>query len=132
MSEKEKSIQEALQRFAEAMHILAEEELAGKAEGVKATEQPNPTKGATCTLTDEDMAAIMGINMSDRVELRKPKQTYPEKLAADHWGYVDALFAVHGVNEKAREVIGFHYKSAMVHGFKHGVEFAIGEESDEE
>ena len=109
------------------------EDLSEKAEGVKvATEQPKPPKGATCKLTDEDMAAIMGINMSDRVKLRKPKQTYPEKLAADHWGYVDSLFAVHGVNEKAREVIGFHYKSAMVHGFKHGVEFALNEESENE
>ena len=119
----------------DALNRRMAEELSEKAEGVKvATEQPKPPKGkhgATCKLTDEDMAAIMAMNAGG-VKLREPKQTYPEKLAADHWGYVDSLFAVHGVNEKAREVIGFHYKSAMVHGFKHGVEFALSEESENE
>ena len=57
---------------------------------------------------------------------------YAEDLAAAHWKYVDSLLAVHGLNERTRAAIGFHYISAMVHGFKHGVEFAIGEEIDEE
>ena len=45
-----------------------------------------------------------------------------EKLAADHWKYLEGLLESHNVDEKAVEAIGFHYRTAMVHGFKHGVE----------
>ena len=174
MGEKEQSIQAAMLWFAEAMRILAEEELAEKAGEMKAErEKPKPPKGATCTLTDEDMAAIMAMNAGrgDSLEpaklnpwseairkrnaedlesllqtnpgrvtpmappddlseaARETESFYAEELAAAHWKYVDSLLAVHGLNERTRAAIGFHYRSAMVHGFKHGVEFALSEES---
>ena len=47
-------------------------------------------------------------------------------LAAAHWDYIEKLFT-YGI-PKARladgaiEVIGFHYRTAFIHGYKHGKE----------
>jgi len=43
-----------------------------------------------------------------------------EFLADEHWGYVEQILYNHGVDEKEVERIGFHFKSAMIHGYKHG------------
>lgn len=48
----------------------------------------------------------------------------PEQLAAAHWKYVEGLLELHRVDVGDIEIIGWHYRSAMVHGFKHGVEAA--------
>ena len=45
-----------------------------------------------------------------------------KKLAEAHWSYVRDVLLMHGEPANNVELIGFHYKSAMVHGFKHGVE----------
>ena len=45
-----------------------------------------------------------------------------EKLAADHWAYLEGLMQTHNVDETAVGAIGFHYKTAFVHGYKHGEE----------
>ena len=50
--------------------------------------------------------------------------TDPEQLAAAHWQYVEGLLELHGVNAEDVEIIGWHYRAAMVHGFKHGMEAA--------
>lgn len=42
-----------------------------------------------------------------------------EALANEHWAYVRDLLEVHGQEELYK--IEFHYKSAMIHGYKHGV-----------
>ena len=55
--------------------------------------------------------------MSDRINSEESK-----KLAEEHWSYIEALLLAHGEKD-ILEVIGFHYKSAFIHGFKHGVEF---------
>ena len=44
-----------------------------------------------------------------------------EQQAEAHWKYVESVLEAHGVASEA-EVIGFHYKTAFIHGFKHGVE----------
>ena len=46
------------------------------------------------------------------------------ELAEAHWKYVAEVLRKHGEDEKNIVLIGFHYCSAMVHGFKHGVEYA--------
>ena len=44
-----------------------------------------------------------------------------EKLAEAHWSYIKELLLTHGEHIDNVEKIGFHYKSAMIHGYKHGV-----------
>ena len=44
------------------------------------------------------------------------------ELADKHWSYVEQMLKAHGEDEDIIRVIGFHYKTAMVHGFKHGRE----------
>jgi len=44
-------------------------------------------------------------------------------LADDHWSYINKLLEAHGASEKTRQAVGFHYRSAFVHGFKHGCEY---------
>ena len=39
-----------------------------------------------------------------------------------HWEYVEKLLRVHGEKEEVITKIGFHYRSALEHGIKHGVE----------
>ena len=54
-----------------------------------------------------------------------------KKLAEDHWSYVKGVLETQNnfatcVNdclmEAVVEVIGHHYKTAFIHGFKHGIE----------
>jgi len=44
------------------------------------------------------------------------------ELVDKHWSYVEQMLKAHGEDEDIIRVIGFHYKTAMVHGFKHGRE----------
>jgi len=43
----------------------------------------------------------------------------PAKLAAAHWAYIKELLESHHVDPDEVERIGFHYKAAFVHGYKH-------------
>ena len=51
-----------------------------------------------------------------------------EKLANDHWSYVEQVITIGNKTEWDKSaknilnVIKFHYISAFIHGFKHGVE----------
>lgn len=44
------------------------------------------------------------------------------KLAEDHWSYIKTVLDSHAVKGVEVEVAEFHYKTAFIHGFKHGVE----------
>lgn len=56
-------------------------------------------------------------------------KTTAEKLAEAHWEYIEALLRneINASNEPSEcleryiQSIGFHYKTAMIHGYKHGV-----------
>lgn len=43
-------------------------------------------------------------------------------LAEAHWGYVMRVLIEHDECEETVKKCAFHYVSAFVHGFKHGVE----------
>ena len=45
-----------------------------------------------------------------------------EALAKAHWSYVEEVLAAHGVSPAVIETCEFHYISAFIHGYKHGVE----------
>lgn len=45
-----------------------------------------------------------------------------KQLADEHWEYVKSLLKIHGETLAVIEKIGFHYKSAMIHGYGHGEE----------
>ena len=46
-----------------------------------------------------------------------------EELADEHWDtYVRVVVEVHEEDEDVIMKIGVHYRTAFVHGFKHGVE----------
>lgn len=45
-----------------------------------------------------------------------------KQLACEHWAYIKQLLLTHGVPIEQVNIIGFHYKSAFVHGYKHGQE----------
>jgi hypothetical protein len=48
------------------------------------------------------------------------KMKTPEQLADEHWKYVKTLLETYGKRTTKREE--FHYKTAMIHGIKHGRE----------
>ena len=53
----------------------------------------------------------------------------PKAVAAEHWGYIRTLLEIHNTNTYTIEKVGFHYRTAFIHGWKHGKEEA---ESDKE
>ena len=48
----------------------------------------------------------------------------PEELADAHWEYLKERLKIHGEYGSAIELIEYHYKTAMIHGYKHGQEDA--------
>jgi 1,6-anhydro-N-acetylmuramate kinase len=40
-------------------------------------------------------------------------------LATAHWHYIKSILETHGVQPDEIEKIGFHYKSAFIHGYGH-------------
>ena len=48
-----------------------------------------------------------------------------EKLANDHWSYVAEVVETHEEGLDVIEKCEFHYKSAFIHGYKHGVEDTV-------
>lgn len=45
-----------------------------------------------------------------------------KKLAQEHWSYLERLLLTHHVSSDIINIVKFHYKSAFVHGYKHGQE----------
>jgi hypothetical protein len=45
-----------------------------------------------------------------------------EKLAEEHWKYIEGVLALHGVKSEDVGLIGWHYRTAFLHGYKHGQE----------
>ena len=45
-----------------------------------------------------------------------------KELADAHWKYIEALLMIHENDQDFVDVIGFHYKSSFIHGYKHGIE----------
>lgn len=50
-----------------------------------------------------------------------------QQLADDHWSYVSDVLAIPCEDVRTIDIIEFHYKSAFIHGHKHGMEDAEGE-----
>lgn len=44
------------------------------------------------------------------------------KLADDHWKYIEDLLLTHNPDINNLNEIGFHYRTAFAHGYKHGRE----------
>jgi hypothetical protein len=51
-----------------------------------------------------------------------------EEETEAHWKYIEQLLKVHGEVDETIVKIKFHYKSAMVHGYKHGYKAGRGME----
>lgn len=51
------------------------------------------------------------------------------KLARDHWQYIQNVLEAHDEPEEVINLARFHYNSAFIHGFKHGVEY-VNENKD--
>jgi len=48
-----------------------------------------------------------------------------QELVDAHWAYIEDLLEVEGKTTSYIEIVGFHYRTAMMHGIKHGIEMAI-------
>lgn len=52
-------------------------------------------------------------------EKAKPASTDMEKVIDDHWSYVEGVLKHANMNDEVIAAIGFHYKTAFEHGWKH-------------
>jgi hypothetical protein len=50
-----------------------------------------------------------------------------QDLIDKHWAYVEDILKTHGAGEQELELSGKHYKTAFLHGFKHGYEAKLDE-----
>jgi hypothetical protein len=46
----------------------------------------------------------------------------PDNLVNDHWDYIFQVLEAHGEEWETIEKVGFHYKTAFAHGWKHAME----------
>ena len=44
------------------------------------------------------------------------------QLVEDHWNYIQGLLKSHRCEEDTIRIVDFHYKTAFMHGYKHGIE----------
>jgi hypothetical protein len=60
-------------------------------------------------------------------ESNEPKEvTEAERLASEHWGYISSLLRMHAAVEvSVLPIIEFHYTTAFIHGYKHGLEMGV-------
>jgi len=49
----------------------------------------------------------------------------PNEIAEAHWNYIKDLLLNHKIAKDKINLVGFHYKTAFVHGYKHGQEELI-------
>jgi len=65
--------------------------------------------------------------MNEDLWLELDKYSDAKEIAEQHWSYVKKVILNHvpDMDEKLLEQFGFHYKTAMIHGFGHGYEDAI-------
>ena len=67
--------------------------------------------------------------MSKRKNILRDEEITPmrraSELAEAHWDYISDLLIEHRIANEEIERIGFHYRSAMIHGFKHGFDYAL-------
>jgi len=55
--------------------------------------------------------------------------SHAKELAEAHWKYIESLLLTHGESLDTVSKIGFHYTTAMIHGYKHGYcDFARGDQ----
>jgi len=47
------------------------------------------------------------------------------KLADDHWEYIEEVLRLEGVEEERIDRTGFYYKTAFIHGYKHGIDNSV-------
>ena len=66
--------------------------------------------------------------LRDRIRGRAAEEEVPEKTAAqladEHWGYVKELLELHDASQV--RTVGWHYRTAFIHGYKHGQEAVDG------
>lgn len=44
-----------------------------------------------------------------------------KKMCDEHWKFIEDILLHHSVNEDEIKRIGFYYKSALFHGYKHAL-----------
>lgn len=53
---------------------------------------------------------------------QKQSQINVSTLATEHWNYIENLLTKHMVDADLVEIVGFHYKTAFEHGWKHAMD----------
>lgn len=53
----------------------------------------------------------------------KPKKEFLSKLINDHWNYIQGVLVQDSVHLIDIDRIGYHYKTAFEHGWKHAEEY---------
>lgn len=51
----------------------------------------------------------------------KEKEENINELINNHWDYVNNILITHNLNTITINMIKFHYKTAFLHGYKHGI-----------
>jgi hypothetical protein len=55
-------------------------------------------------------------------EIKKEEDLQITTMIDAHWRYVEDLLLTHNVPYDTTHLVGFHYRTAFRHGYKHGLE----------
>ena len=47
------------------------------------------------------------------------------EMSERHWNYIRDILMIHGVDKEIIYLIGFHYRTAFAHGWKHAKEDGV-------
>jgi len=45
-----------------------------------------------------------------------------KQIAREHWNFIKKVLETHGEDPEVIKRVGFHYRTAFVHGYGHGLE----------
>jgi len=66
-------------------------------------------------------------NSMHQALLNKPtEEEFLNKLVDDHWKYIEGIFMAQDRDDDLVHEIGYHYKTAMKHGWRHAKEYFTG------
>ena len=55
-----------------------------------------------------------------------------KQLSREHWAYIRRLLKAHKLSAFIIKLIGFHYRTAFIHGYKHAIEDYLEDVKKEE
>ena len=55
--------------------------------------------------------------------MNREQEEKAKQIAKEHWEYLCKVLKTHNVDNRLIDIVGFHYKTSFIHGWKHSFEY---------